>query len=90
MVEAVAYGLEPFFCEVTRYVEDVEEFECLGEGISSGEIKRCKPELSVSDLNHEYRSALDFRLTQSSNSPFVVDIVHLNRETNDLQDDLQL
>jgi hypothetical protein len=32
---------------------------------------------------------LELRLTQFSNSPFVVDIGHLNRETNDLQDDLQ-
>lgn len=52
MVEAVAYGLETFFCEVAGYVENVEEFESLGEGISSGKVKRCKSGLSVPDLNN--------------------------------------
>ena len=52
MVEAVAYGLQTFFCEVAGYVENVEEFEGLGECISSGEVKRCKSESSVSDLNN--------------------------------------
>lgn len=40
--EAVTNRLETFFGEVAGDVEDVEELDKLGEGISTGKIKRCK------------------------------------------------
>lgn len=40
--KAVTDRLETFFGEVAGDVEDVEELDELGEGISTGKIKRCK------------------------------------------------
>lgn len=37
--EAVADRLETFFCKVARDAEGVEEFEGLGEGVSTGEVE---------------------------------------------------